>query len=115
MAAAALAGAQSKVWVADKGDGTYKNPILHADFSDPDVLRVGEDYYLTAFSFNAVPGLPVLPSKDLVNWELIGHVYGARGRPRSAITIGAKVGLFATRAAAGGEARYADFDWFRVE
>ncbi|MEH0153169.1 glycoside hydrolase 43 family protein [Limibacter armeniacum] len=63
----------SKVWVADQGDGTYKNPILHADYSDPDICRVGEDYYMTASSFNAVPGLPILHSKDLVNWELIGH------------------------------------------
>jgi len=66
---------RSKVWVADNGDGTYRNPILDADYSDPDVLRIGDDYYLTASSFNAVPGLPILHSKDLVNWELIGHVY----------------------------------------
>jgi beta-xylosidase len=63
----------SKVWVADNGDGTYKNPILHADYSDPDVIRVGDDFYLVASSFNAVPGLPILHSKDLVNWEIIGH------------------------------------------
>ena len=65
----------SKVWIADNGDGTYKNPILHADYSDPDAIRVGDDYYLTASSFNAVPGLPILHSKDLVNWELINHVF----------------------------------------
>jgi beta-xylosidase len=65
--------ALSKVWVADNGDGTYKNPILHADYSDPDVIRVGEDYYMTASSFNCVPGLPVLHSKDLVSWKLIGY------------------------------------------
>lgn len=63
----------SKVWVADNGDGTYKNPILHADYSDPDVIRVGTDYYMTASSFEDVPGLPILHSKDLVNWQLIGH------------------------------------------
>ncbi|MGO9228222.1 MAG: glycoside hydrolase 43 family protein [Bryobacteraceae bacterium] len=67
--------AVSKVWVADNGDGTYKNPVLHADYSDPDPLRVGEDYYLTASSFDQVPGLPILHSRDLVNWTLIGHVY----------------------------------------
>ncbi|WP_167607227.1 glycoside hydrolase 43 family protein [Maribellus sediminis] len=61
----------SKVWVADNGDGTYKNPILHADYSDPDVVRVGADYYMTASSFNCVPGLPILHSNDLVNWRLI--------------------------------------------
>jgi beta-xylosidase len=63
----------SKVWVADNGDGTYKNPIIHADYSDPDVIRVADDFYLVASSFNAVPGLPILHSKDLVNWEIIGH------------------------------------------
>ena len=63
----------SKVWVADNGDGTYKNPILNADYSDPDAIRVGNDYYMTASSFEDAPGLPVLHSKDLVNWKLIGH------------------------------------------
>lgn len=63
----------SKVWVADKGDGTYKNPILYADYSDPDAIRVGDDYYMTASSFNCIPGLPILHSKDLVNWKLIGY------------------------------------------
>ena len=63
----------SKVWSADKGDGTYRNPIIHADYSDPDVIRVGDDFYMTASSFNAVPGLPILHSKDLVNWKLINH------------------------------------------
>lgn len=65
----------SKVWVADNGDGTYKNPIIHADYSDPDVIRVGEDFYMTASSFNAVPGLPILHSRDLVNWRIINHVF----------------------------------------
>ncbi|HBL75522.1 MAG: glycoside hydrolase [Bacteroidetes bacterium GWF2_42_66] len=63
----------SKVWVADNGDGTYKNPILHADYSDPDAIRVGDDFYMTASSFNCVPGLPILHSTDLVNWELISY------------------------------------------
>ena len=65
----------SNVWVADNGDGTYKNPIINADYSDPDAIRVGDDYYMTASSFNAVPGLPILHSKDLVNWSIIGHVF----------------------------------------
>ena len=64
---------RSKVWVADQGNGTYKNPVLHADYSDPDVIRVGEDYYMTASSFNCVPGLPILHSKDLVNWEIVNY------------------------------------------
>ncbi|MGV3529111.1 MAG: glycoside hydrolase 43 family protein [Flavisolibacter sp.] len=63
----------SRVWTADNGDGTYKNPILHADYSDPDAIRVGDDYYMTSSSFEDVPGLPILHSKNLVNWRLIGH------------------------------------------
>lgn len=62
-----------KVWVADNGNGTYTNPVLNADYSDPDAIRVGNDFYMTASSFDAVPGLPILHSKDLVNWTLIGH------------------------------------------
>ena len=54
------------------GARRYQNPILHLDYSDPDVCRVGEDYYMTASSFNCFPGLPILHSKDLVHWELIG-------------------------------------------
>ncbi|HEX8072322.1 MAG TPA: glycoside hydrolase 43 family protein [Pyrinomonadaceae bacterium] len=78
---AAQTEAVSKVWVADRGDGTYRNPIIHADYSDPDVIRVGDDFYLTASSFNAVPGLPILHSKDLVNWTIIGSVF-TRQPPR---------------------------------
>ena len=59
----------SLLWKSDQEDGTYKNPILFADYSDPDVIRVGDTYYMTASSFNYVPGLPILTSKDLVNWE----------------------------------------------
>lgn len=63
----------SAAWVADQGNGTYQNPVLNADYSDPDVVRVGADYYLTASSFNASPGLPILHSRDLVNWQLLGN------------------------------------------
>jgi beta-xylosidase len=63
----------SKVWVSDLGNGTYKNPVLDADYSDPDAIRVGDDFYLISSSFDAVPGLPILHSKDLVNWKIIGH------------------------------------------
>ena len=61
------------VWKPDNKDGTYKNPVIFADYSDPDVIRVGDDFYMTASSFNCVPGLPILHSKDMVNWKLIGH------------------------------------------
>ena len=52
---------------------TYLNPILYTDYSDPDVIRVGEDYYMTASSFSNAPGLPVLHSKNLVSWEILGY------------------------------------------
>lgn len=65
----------SGVWVSDNGDRTYKNPVLHADYSDPDVIRVGDDYYLIASSFNYVPGIPILHSKDLVNWTILSNVF----------------------------------------
>ena len=62
----------SEVWVPDLGNGKYKNPVLYADYSDPDVCRVGDDYYLTSSSFGCLPGLQILHSKDLVNWSIIG-------------------------------------------
>ena len=60
-------------WSPDLGDGTFSNPILHADYSDPDVVRVEMDYWMTASSFSHVPGLPILHSRDLVNWTLVNH------------------------------------------
>jgi len=64
---------RSEVCCPDNGNGTYTNPVINADYSDPDACAVGEDYYLTASSFNCIPGLPILHSKDLVNWKIIGH------------------------------------------
>ena len=66
---------KSLVWSPDNGDGTYTNPVINADYSDPDVCvgASGEDYYMTASSFQCVPGLPILHSKDLVNWEIINY------------------------------------------
>ena len=72
-----MASAQykSEVWSPDNGDGTYTNPVINADYSDPDVCvgPSGEDYYLTASSFQCTPGLPVLHSRDLVNWQIVGY------------------------------------------
>ena len=62
----------SEVWVSDLGNGKYKNPVLYADYSDPDACRVGDDFYMTSSSFNCLPGLQILHSKDLVNWTIIG-------------------------------------------
>lgn len=68
-----IPGSVSSVYVSDNGDGTYNNPILQADYSDPDVIRVGDDFYMTASSFNSSPGLPILHSKDLVNWQIVNY------------------------------------------
>ena len=62
-----------RLWKADLENGMYQNPILFADYSDPDVIRVGDTYYMTASSFNYIPGLPILTSKDLVNWKLVNY------------------------------------------
>ncbi len=65
--------AQSKVWQANMECGKFRNPVINADYSDPDVIRVGDDYYMTSSSFNCVPGLPILHSKDLVNWTIVNY------------------------------------------
>jgi xylan 1,4-beta-xylosidase len=76
LAATAQAGAQAGVprtWTADNGNGTFSNPLFYDEFSDPDLIRVGDDYYLTGTTMHAMPGLPVLHSRDLVNWELMSY------------------------------------------
>jgi len=60
-------------WQADLENGFYKNPVLYADYSDPDAVCVGDDFFLVASSFCNVPGIPILHSKDLVNWELVNY------------------------------------------
>lgn len=65
---------ETKMWNADLGNGMYKNPILYADYSDPDACRVGEDYFMIASSFCNAPGLPILHSKDLVNWKVVNYI-----------------------------------------
>lgn len=62
------------MWNGDLGNGSYRNPILYADYSDPDAIRVGGDYFMTASSFCNAPGLPLLHSKDLVNWKVVNYV-----------------------------------------
>jgi len=64
----------AQAWSADKGDGTYANPVLYADYPDPDIIRVGDDFYFTTTTFVNAPGITVLHSKDLVNWEIVSHV-----------------------------------------
>jgi len=69
-------------WIPDAGDGTYCNPILHADYSDPDVIRHGGDFYMVASSFTATPGIPILHSTDMIHWTLINHAIENVPHPR---------------------------------
>ena len=66
-----------KLWRPDAGTGKYRNPILYTDFSDPDAVRVGDDYFMTASSFSNAPGLPVLHSRDLTHWRLVNYALPA--------------------------------------
>jgi beta-xylosidase len=65
--------ADAQTWTPDNGNGTYTNPLFYEEFSDPDLIRVGEDFYLTGTTMHSMPGLPVLQSRDLVNWKLLGY------------------------------------------
>ena len=67
--------AQTTSWTADNGNGTYTNPLFYDEFSDPDILRVGDDYYLAGTTMHSVPGLVILHSRDLVNWENIAYCF----------------------------------------
>lgn len=62
-------------WAADNGNGTYSNPLFYDEFSDPDMIRAGSDYYLTGTTMHTMPGLPILHSRDLVNWRIIGYAF----------------------------------------
>src|SRR5512141_267977 len=62
-------------WAADNGNGTYSNPLFYEEFSDPDMIRVGADYYLTGTTMHTMPGLPTLHSRDLINWTLLGYAF----------------------------------------
>src|ERR1044071_5074954 len=60
-------------WQSDNGDGTFKNPILYADYADPDIIRVSNDFYMVSTTFVDSPGVTVLHSMDMVNWEILSH------------------------------------------
>ena len=75
MAAAMNVAAQQTSWTADNGNGTFTNPLFYDEFSDPDIIRVGDDYYLAGTTMHTVPGLVILHSKDLVNWENISYCF----------------------------------------
>ena len=67
--------ASAQSWTADNGNGTFTNPLFYDEFSDPDILRVGDDYYLAGTTMHTVPGLVILHSKDLVNWENVSYCF----------------------------------------
>jgi beta-xylosidase len=71
----AVFSAPAATWTADNGNGTFTNPLFYDEFSDPDMIRVGNDFYFTGTTMHAMPGLPILHSKDLVNWELLGYAF----------------------------------------
>jgi hypothetical protein len=73
LCATAASIAASQTWKADNGNGTFSNPLFYDEFSDPDLIRVGDDYYLTGTTMHTMPGLPVLHSRDLVNWEFMSY------------------------------------------
>ncbi|ACB74536.1 family 43 glycosylhydrolase [Opitutus terrae] len=67
--------ASAATWTADNGNGTFTNPLFYDEFSDPDLIRVGDDFYLTGTTMHAQPGLPILHSRDLVNWQLLTYAF----------------------------------------
>lgn len=67
--------ANSQSWTADNGNGTFTNPLFYDEFTDPDLIRVDTVFYMVASSMHAMPGLPLLRSKDLVNWEFVTYVF----------------------------------------
>src|SRR5881628_1644584 len=71
--AGAVPSSAARHWTADNGNGTYSNPLFAEEFEDPDVIRVGADYYLAGTTMHMNPGVQILHSKDLVNWELSGY------------------------------------------
>ncbi len=74
--------AQSTI-TSDNGDNTFTNPLINLDFPDPDIIRVGDDYYMASSTFTTFPGVPIAHSKDLVNWEIIGYTYDSLPSIRS--------------------------------
>jgi len=85
-------------WAADNGSGTYSTPLFYDEFSDPDMIRVGDDYYLTGTTMHTMPGLPILHSRDLVNWRIIAYAFDRLDLVR---TSAWKTGRAYTAAASG--------------
>lgn len=75
----ALLQVNAQSWTSDNGNGTYSNPLFFDEFSDPDMIRVGDDFYLAGTTMHAMPGLVVLHSKDMVNWEFLSYAFDTLG------------------------------------
>jgi xylan 1,4-beta-xylosidase len=73
LALALVTHAEPSTWTPDNGNGTFTNPLFFDEFSDPDMIRVGDEFYLTGTTMHSLPGLPVLKSRDLVNWEFVAY------------------------------------------
>jgi xylan 1,4-beta-xylosidase len=73
LAGTAMAAEPAKTWTSDNGNGTFTNPLFYDEFSDPDIIRVGDDYYMAGTTMHAMPGVPILHSKDLVNWTFMAY------------------------------------------
>ena len=79
--------AQTSSWTADNGNGTFTNPLFYDEFSDPDIIRVGDDYYLAGTTMHSVPGLVILHSKDLVNWTNVSYCFDNFDFPDDAFSL----------------------------
>ena len=79
--------AQTLSWTADNGNGTFTNPLFYDEFSDPDIIRVGDDYYLAGTTMHSVPGLVILHSKDLVNWTNVSYCFDRFDFPDDAFSL----------------------------
>ena len=67
--------AAAKAQSSDNGDGTFTNPVIWADCPDPDIIRVGDDFYFVSTTMHLMPGAPVMHSRDLVNWEIVSYIF----------------------------------------
>ena len=75
VSACANVPSHGRSWTADNGNGTFTNPLFYDEFSDPDLIRVGEDFYLAGTTMHSMPGLVILHSKDLVNWKFLSYAF----------------------------------------
>lgn len=75
LAIVSLMQLKAQTWTADNGNGTFTNPLFFEEFSDPCMIRVGQDFYITGTTMHTMPGLPILHSRDLVNWRLVNYAF----------------------------------------